>query len=703
MSCTASSPIASAKEVLHEMVSNLPKEIFEKSTTRATRRLLLSIGLVTVGAFLVYVLPWYLLPIGWLFMGTACCGLFTVGYACGNDLFFKNRFVNYMVGTLCMLPLMYPLDYWKKRIEKKASAGRDFVKELATGPYWYLSSFIQWLQLNFSFKFSKDMLVSVSFLYIFIALFFPLMTYGFGIWGLFKYYLIPLFVYHFWMSTFLKASSLNSISDQPTFFTLPKWVQYLSQDFNIGVTLSNMTNLVPSYKWKEAYQAIKKEYKEISELSFSAILTKVDAPIRIIEKNNSTLSVELDDSVVAKTTSSTTATVLPPKRKSRFDGLPWHAKVNWKTAIFLTVTPMMALYGMLTTPFSAKTYITAFIAYYIAGMGITAGYHRLFSHRSYEASFPVKLILTLMGSSTFEMSVIEWCLDHRAHHRFTDTEKDPYNINRGFFYAHMGWLFLKQEERSDADVSDLQADPLLAFQDKYYVPIAFITGWFVPMFICGLGWNDWKGGFFIAGVASKVFMMQCTFCINSLAHYIGEATYTDQRSPRDSWITSLVTFGEGYHNFHHEFPYDYRNGIHLSAYDPGKWLICALSWFGLTHNLKRFPDELFKKGKIQMIEKQVLKQRKELFWGKPIAELPIITRAQVKTMVEKEKKQLMIIEHTVYDMSEFGATHPGGKQFIEDYNGKDATKAFNGLVYNHSYAARNILDTLRVAILESEH
>ncbi|KAF2072946.1 hypothetical protein CYY_005739 [Polysphondylium violaceum] len=698
MSCTSSStpsPIASAKEVLHEMVSKLPKEIFEKSTTKATRKLLLSIGLVTIGAMLVYVLPWYLLPIGWFFMGTACCGLFAVGYACGNDLFFKNRFVNYMVGTLCMLPLMYPLEYWKERIEKKASASRDFVKELATGPYWYLSSVIQWLQLNFSFKFSKNMLVSVSFLYIFIALFFPLMTYGFGIWGLFKYYLIPLFVYHFWMSTFLKAESLSSVSDQPTFFTLPKWVQYLAQDFNIGVTLSNMTNLVPSYKWKEAYNALKKEYKEISELSFSALLTKVDAPVRIIEKNNSTLSVELD-------TPTPSSVAAPPKRKSRFDGLPWYEKVNWKTAIFLTVTPIMAFYGMFTTPFITKTYITAFLAYYIAGMGITAGYHRLFSHRSYEASFPVKLILVLMGSSTFEMSVIEWCLDHRAHHRFTDTEKDPYNINRGFLYAHMGWLFLKQEQKSDADVSDLVADPLLAFQDKYYLPISFITGWFVPMFICGLGWGDWKGGFFIAGVASKVFMMQCTFCINSLAHYIGEATYTDQRSPRDSWITSLVTFGEGYHNFHHEFPYDYRNGIHASAYDPGKWLICFLSWFGLTYNLKRFPAELFSKGKIQMIEKKVLEQRKQLFWGKPIAELPIITRAQFKSMVEKEKKQLIIIEHTVYDMSEFGATHPGGKQFIDDYNGKDATKAFNGVVYNHSYAARNILDTLRVAILENE-
>ncbi|KAM9974377.1 hypothetical protein ACTFIW_007829 [Dictyostelium discoideum] len=699
-----SSPITSCTEAI-EMISKLPQEVFEKSTRTATKKLLGSIGLVTIGTYLVYALPWYLLPIGWIFMGTACCGLFSVGYACGNDLFFKNKFVNYVVGTICMLPLMYPLAYWKKRIEKKATASRDFVREIASGNFWFLSSLLQWLSLNFSFNFSKSMMVSVSFLYVFIALFFPIMTYSMGIWGLFKYYLIPLFVYHFWMSTFLKASSLSSVASKPTFFALPRWVQYLTQDFNIGVTLSHMSqNLgVPSYKWKDAYNLLKKEYENITELSFASLLINLPPVVQHVEPKNSTLSVELDEKKQDETSSpSLFDPVTHPFGLLKVDpSKPLHERINWNVAIFLCGTPLLALYGILTTPFITKTYITAFLAYYISGMGITAGYHRLFSHRSYRASLPVRIVLMLMGTSTFEGSVFEWCQDHRAHHRFTDTDKDPYNVKKGLFYSHMGWMLFKRIP-GDADISDLKADPVLRFQHKYFIPLAFSLGWFLPMFICGFGWNDWKGGFFIAGVASKVLMMQCTFCINSLAHYLGEATYTDQRSPRDSFITSLVTFGEGYHNFHHEFPYDYRNGIHMSAYDPGKWLINFLSWFGFAYELKRFPSELFAKGKIQMQEKTIKRLRDQLYWGKPLDQLPRFTRAQVKEKCQKEKKQLLIIEDVIYDMSEFAEKHPGGKQYIDDYIGKDATKAFNGLVYNHSFAARNYLDLYRVALLSNE-
>ncbi|KYQ91701.1 delta 9 fatty acid desaturase [Tieghemostelium lacteum] len=677
------------------MLSKLPKDVYEKSTGTATKKLLLSIGLVSVGVILVHMLPWYLLPIGWVIMGTACCGLFAIGYACGNDLFFKNKGINYLVGTLCMLPLMYPLEYWKNKIDEKAGKTRNLVSKLAMGHFWWLSSIIQWVNSNFTFNFSAQMIASVSILYVFIALFFPLMTYGFGLWGLFKFYIIPLFVYHFWMSTFIKASNLSFINDSPTFFTFPKWVQYLTQDFNIGLTLTHLSNnlrVPPSYKWKEAYMVLKEECKNITELSFSDILTKIEpAIIKSIEPKNQTLSVEFESS----TTSTTPAAA---KKPSKFDGLPWYSKVQWTTTIFITLTPILSIYGMATTDFHVKTYITAFLSYYIAGIGITAGYHRLFSHRSYDATWPVRVVLTLMGSTAFEMSVIDWCHDHRAHHRFTDTDKDPYNVKKGFFWAHMGWLIFKREEEPDADVTDLKNDWVLYYQHKYYMLLSFGLGIFLPMWICGNYWGDWRGGFFVAGIASKVLMMQCTFCINSLAHYLGEATYTDQRSPRDSAITSLVTFGEGYHNFHHEFPYDYRNGIHLSAYDPGKWLICFLSWFGLTYNLKRFPAELFVKGKIQMAEKKIQEQRKALFWGKDISQLPSYTRAQVKEMVQKEKKQWIIISDVVYDLAEFNY-HPGGQQFIDDYIGKDATKAFNGVVYDHSFAARNILDTMRVGLL----
>lgn len=216
-----------------------------------------------------------------------------------------------------------------------------------------------------------------------------------------------------------------------------------------------------------------------------------------------------------------------------------------------------------------------------------------------------------------------------------------------------------------------------------------MTGLIAPMTICGLLWNDWKGGLLIAGFAKTVLIMQCTFCINSVAHYIGEATFADERTPRDSYLVSLITFGEGYHNFHHEFPYDYRNGLHFYDYDPGKWLIATLNIFGLTYNLKRFHQDLFEKGKIQMQEKKILEKKKLYNWGPCKDNLPVINVNEFNKL--SETQDVMIIEDTVYTLKDF--SHPGGSKFINMYKGKDATKEFNGLIYNHSTAARNLLDT----------
>lgn len=147
------------------------------------------------------------------------------------------------------------------------------------------------------------------------------------------------------------------------------------------------------------------------------------------------------------------------------------SEIYWPTTSFLLATPLIGLYGVLTLPFNWKTYALAFASYYIAGLGITAGYHRLWSHRSFDAKWPLKIVLLFMGTTAFEMSVFDWCADHRAHHRYTDTDKDPYNVKKGFWWAHMGWLMFKREgEAVPADISDLQRDPLLRFQHKYFLP-----------------------------------------------------------------------------------------------------------------------------------------------------------------------------------------------------------------------------------------
>ena len=171
-----------------------------------------------------------------------------------------------------------------------------------------------------------------------------------------------------------------------------------------------------------------------------------------------------------------------------------------------------------------------------------------------------------MAAGAVEGSCRWWSRGHRAHHRYVDTDRDPYAVVYGFWHAHVGWMLVRQdpEKIGHVDVDDLEADPLVrrdGLFNRYYPLFALLMGFVLPTVVCGLGWGDWHGGYFIAGVARLVFVHHSTFFVNSLAHYAGDALFTDGHTARNSFITALLTLGEGYHNFHHEFPSDYRNGV----------------------------------------------------------------------------------------------------------------------------------------------
>ena len=268
-------------------------------------------------------------------------------------------------------------------------------------------------------------------------------------------------------------------------------------------------------------------------------------------------------------------------------------RINWVYAPFLILTPIIGVVGtvilcahsMVTWP----TWVLAGVLFVIGGISITAGYHRLFSHKSYTASWLVRLLLVLGGSMTFQGSVLKWSTDHRDHHRYVDTGKDPYNINRGFWFAHMGWLLTMDESRlTYNNVKDLQESKLLRFQHRYYSIVSIFTGFVVPVLIASL-WGEALAGFFVAGALRVAFSQHTTFFINSLCHMLGKRAYSTKVTARDNWITALATFGEGYHNYHHQFPLDYRNGVRFYHFDPSKWLIFGLSYIGLTSNLRRIP------------------------------------------------------------------------------------------------------------------
>ena len=293
--------------------------------------------------------------------------------------------------------------------------------------------------------------------------------------------------------------------------------------------------------------------------------------------------------------------------------IPWD-RVNWTTSIFLAVINTLAVTAV---PLYLWHYgldwfqVGLFLFFYIAtGLSITLGYHRLFSHLSFKAKTPVKLGALLFGACAFENSVLDWCSDHRKHHKHVDHDDDPYDISKGFFWAHIGWLLFKLGPEMPMDnVNDLKRDRLVMWQHKWCIPLAFALGFGLPTFL-GLLWNGAAGAlgaFLLAGVLRVFAVQHSTFFINSLCHTVGRQPYSTRCSARDSAVMALFTFGEGYHNYHHEFQHDYRNGVKRTNFDPTKWTIWLLEKTGLVSDLRRVPDE-----KILLAEMNEAKRRAAL-------------------------------------------------------------------------------------------
>lgn len=403
---------------------------------------------------------------------------------------------------------------------------------------------------------------------------------------------------------------------------------------------------------------------------------------------------DVDDNYVSKTLAKEKP--LPP--------ITWrnlHKNLNIISCLALTVVPALALYGAFTTPLSRKTFIWSILYYFFTGLGITAGYHRFWAHRAYNASIPLRVFFALGGAGAVEGSIKWWSRGHRAHHRYTDTDLDPYSAHKGFLWSHIGWMMVKPRRKIGfADVSDLNRDPVVQWQHKYYVPLIIGMGFVVPTLVAGLGWGDYRGGFFFAGAARLLFVHHSTFCVNSLAHWLGDAPFDDRHTPRDHFITALVTNGEGYHNFHHQFPADYRNAIKWYQYDPTRRLIEIASFFGLASELKTFPDNEVQKGMANMKLKHLSKEMQDLKWPKTSNDLPVLTWDQFQTESKTSGRSLIAIGGFIHDVTDFIEEHPGGYAMIRHRLGKDASAAFAGGVYSHSNAAHNLLSMLRVGVLE---
>lgn len=258
--------------------------------------------------------------------------------------------------------------------------------------------------------------------------------------------------------------------------------------------------------------------------------------------------------------------------------------------LFLTLTPVLGLAGTaawtITHGFHLWMPLLTIGLYLCVGMSICAGYHRFFSHKSYECSPAVQVFYAIFGALAAQNSILWWSSSHRVHHKYVDKDWDPYNIQRGFWWAHILWIFYRNEERDEtfANALDLKANKVVMWQHRWHKVILIAVGFGLPTLI-GAAFGDPIAGLLWGGFLRIAIIHHTTFFVNSLAHALGEPIYNAEVSARDNWIVALLTLGEGYHSFHHRFPADFRNGIRWYHWDPAKWFIGALKGVGLAGDL----------------------------------------------------------------------------------------------------------------------
>lgn len=221
----------------------------------------------------------------------------------------------------------------------------------------------------------------------------------------------------------------------------------------------------------------------------------------------------------------------------------WWKHINWLSTTLIIGLPLSGCVAAFWVPLQFKTFAWAVLYYLWTGLGITAGYHRLWAHTSYSATLPLQVFLALVGGGAVEGSIRWWARDHRAHHRYTDTEKDPYSVRKGLLYSHLGWMVMKQNPKriGRTDITDLNESPVVVWQHRHYLKVVIFMGLIFPTLVAGLGWGDWWGGLIYAGILRIFFVsysctstweaLSLTYCKGSTSHLLRQLSCTLARRP----------------------------------------------------------------------------------------------------------------------------------------------------------------------------
>jgi len=246
--------------------------------------------------------------------------------------------------------------------------------------------------------------------------------------------------------------------------------------------------------------------------------------------------------------------------------MSFRTQIVWRNVVLFTLLHIGALLGayLLVTQALWRTWIWAFCLHICGGFGITAGAHRLWAHRSYKATTPLKIFLILCNCMAFQNHIIEWSRDHRCHHKWSETDADPHDARRGLFFSHVGWLMLRKHPEvirkgKTLDMTDLNTDPLLVAQRRFYLPCVAVMCFVFPTAVPVLLWSESAYvAFYTAAVLRYTWTLNMTWTVNSFAHLYGYRPYDQTINPRQSYLSTIATIGEGWHNYHHTFPQDYR-------------------------------------------------------------------------------------------------------------------------------------------------
>ncbi|KAM0725340.1 Acyl-CoA Delta-9 desaturase [Formica fusca] len=277
-------------------------------------------------------------------------------------------------------------------------------------------------------------------------------------------------------------------------------------------------------------------------------------------------------------------------------------ELKWWNVVSIILLHMSMLYFCYTFKWfeDVRTTIWMIIMGVIQGLGVTAGAHRFWTHRAYKAKWPLRIILLICYTSAGQNNLYDWVRDHRVHHKYSDTNADPHNSNRGFFFSHVGWLMMKKHPEvirkgHQIDMSDILADPITAFGCKYFSILKFIFAYLLPITVPIYGWNETWSRAFMSQIMRIIVGLNCTWSVNSVAHIWGSKPYDAYINPTENKFVAFVAFGEGWHNYHHVFPWDYKAAeLGNYTFNFATMFIDICAKIGWAYDLKQPSEELVK-------------------------------------------------------------------------------------------------------------